>query len=404
MSENEDFAALLSEFERAHPGPGRRLPQLGDRVKGRILSLGPERAFVDLGAKAEGSIDLAELTDDDGQLTVQVGDPIEAVVISRDEQSGTLVLGSGSGRRPHDGVALEEAYRGQLPVQGLVTGVTKGGVEVQIAGARGFCPASQIDIRFVEDLQELVGQHLTFRITRYEGGRRVNLVVSRRAILEEEQQVRAAETRARLAVGAVLEGTVTALKDYGAFVDLGGVEGMVHVSELALERVTHPQDVLKVGQSVEVSVLRIEKTGNPKHPDKIALSIRALAPDPWEDVEQRFAVGSRVQGRVTRLQPFGVFVELAPGVEGLVHISELGAARRVAHPHEVVNAGDRVEATVLGVDVERRRISLSLDDSHPVETQANAPAKPPPAAQKDLGSFGEVLLESMKRQEKGRLK
>ena len=399
MTETEDFAALLGQFERAHAGPVKPAPQVGDRVRGRILSIGPERAFVDLGAKSEGVIEVAELTDAEGRLSVGVGDPVDAVVVSRDDQAGTLLLGRGTGRRFHDSAELEHAFRSQLPVEGLVTGVTKGGIEVQIAGQRAFCPGSQVDNRYVEDLQTFVGQRLTFRITRYQGGKRTNLVVSRRVLLEEEQKARAEEMRARLEVGAVLRGTVTALKDYGAFVDLGGLEGMVHVSELAYGRVTHPQDVLAVGQPVEVAVLRVEKTSDPKHPDRIALSIRALAGDPWQDVDQRFPVGMRVKGAVTRLQPFGAFVELAPGVEGLVHVSELGAGRRVTHPHEVVNPGDQVEATVLSIDVAKRRIGLSLDTARqvdPVELEAHAPAAHR-ESEETIGSLGERLREALSK-------
>jgi small subunit ribosomal protein S1 len=400
MSDTEDFAALLGEFERAHQGPPKSAPKVGDHVRGRVVSIGPERAFVDLGGKAEGAIDLPELTDAEGRLKVGLGDTVDAIVISKDEETGTLLLGSGGGRRFHDSAEVEHAFQNQLPVEGLVTGVTRGGVEVQVAGIRAFCPASQIDNRFVEDLEPYVGQRLSFRITRYQGGRRVNLVLSRRALLEEEQKARAAELRARLEVGAVLRGTVTAVKDYGAFIDLGGVEGMVHVSELAFERVKHPQDLLTVGQPVDVAVLRIEKSPDPRHPDRIALSLRALARDPWQDAAERFPVGARVKGTVTRLQPFGAFVEIAPGIEGLVHVSELGTGRRVAHPHEVVKPGEPVEATVLSVDVGKRRIGLSLDasrlaDAVEAEIRAYAPETP---AEKGIGTFGELLRETLSRQ------
>jgi small subunit ribosomal protein S1 len=199
----------------------------------------------------------------------------------------------------------------------------------------------------------------------------------------------------------VLKGTVTALKDYGAFVDLGGVEGMVHVSELAFGRVSHPKEVLSVGQRVEVAVLRIEKTADPKHPERIALSIRALAPDPWQEVERRFSVGARVKGTVTRLAPFGAFVELAPGVEGLVHVSELGAERRITHPHNVVKPGDPVEATVLSVDTAKRRMGLSLDldrapDASDPEARAYTVDQAPGSG---LGSFGERLREALDKKD-----
>jgi small subunit ribosomal protein S1 len=250
-------------------------------------------------------------------------------------------------------------------------------------------------------METFVGEHLSFYITRYEGGRHSNLVLSRRELLAEEQQALAESTRDRLEVGAVLPGTVTSLKEYGAFVDLGGIEGMVHISELSFGRVQHPQEVLSIGQQVEVAVLRIEKTDNPKHPEKIALSIRALSPDPWQDAAQQFPVDSRVKGTVTRLQPFGAFVELAPGIEGMVHVSELGADRRVGHPHEVLNLGDEVEARVLSVDLEKRRIALSLnitrkDDAKSAEADDYRQYQEP---KQSFGTLGDLLRESMKKKD-----
>ena len=399
MANTEDFETLLGQFERTHADAKKGEPQVGDRVHGAIVSIGPDRAYVSIGAKSEGVIELGELTDEQGELTVSVGDPIQSVVTGKDETTGMLLLGSHHGRRMHGSAELEQAYENQLPVEGQVTGITKGGLEIQIAGVRAFCPASQVDLRYVEDLESFVGQRLSFRITKYQGGRHIDLVVSRRALLEQEQQARAEQTRAQLEVGAVLSGTVTSLQDYGAFVDLGGVEGMIHVSELAFSRVKHPSELLSVGQELEVAVLRIEKTDNPRHPEKIALSLRALAKDPWQDAEERFPIGSRVKGTVTRLQPFGAFVELAEGMEGLIHISELGAGRRVSHPHEVINTGDTVEATVLSVDIDKRRIGLSLDTTrHP---GTNAPADvltEYKAPSQSLGTLGDLLRESMAKQ------
>ncbi len=402
MADKEDFETLLGQFEQQHAGAAKHEPRVGDKVRGRIVSIGRDSVFVDIGAKSEGAMAMDELTGADGKLSVGVGDSIEAVVTRLDERTGTLQLGGKGGRRVHGGAEIESAFQNHLPVEGLVAGVTKGGVEVQVAGVRAFCPASQLDLHYIEDMETFVGQRLSFRITRYEGGRRPNLVVSRRELLEEEQKILAEQTRARLDVGAVLSGTVTSLQDYGAFVDLGGVEGMVHISELAFGHVKHPKEILTVGQAVEVAVLRIDKTDNPKHPEKIALSIRALARDPWQDADGRFAVGVRVKGTVTRLQPFGAFIELEPGIEGMVHISELGAGRRVSHPHEVLNAGDMVEATVLSVDLEKRRIGLSLDTARQSEASAEADAfasykKTSEKQEKSIGSFGELLRESISK-------
>jgi small subunit ribosomal protein S1 len=281
-----------------------------------------------------------------------------------------------------------------IPVDGTVTEVVKGGLSVDVAGVRGFVPASQIDNRFVEDLTGYVGQKLTFRITRYEPGPRGNLVLSRRALLEEEQAKRAEVTRKNLVPGAVLRGTVTRLQPFGAFVDLGGIEGMVHISELGYARVEKPEDVLAVGQEVQVVVLKLEnvtdKKGRPQ--ERIALSLKALASDPWTEATSTLAEGTRLKGIVTRLQPFGAFVEIAPGVEGLVHISELGAGRRINHPKEVVQVGQPVEAVVLSIDPQARRLSLSMaasgdgtaeDFAAVTKSQAVSPAK--------LGTFADLF-------------
>jgi small subunit ribosomal protein S1 len=400
MSQTESFEDLLKQFDQTHPRSSTLEPAIGDQVSGVLVAIGDEYGFVDLGGKAEGRVELSSLKDADGNLTAAVGDRIQTQVTGKDEQTGMLLLGSQHGHRYHGIEEVERAYRQGLPVQGQVSAAVKGGVEVQVAGLRAFCPASQVDLRFIEDLGELVGQRLDFRITKLEGGRRPNLVLSRRALLEEELRQRAEQTRAQLREGAVLSGVVTSLKDYGAFVDLGGIEGMVHISELAFGHVKHPSEILTPGQTVEVSVLRIEPPAGPKGREKIALSIRALARDPWQDVARDFPVGRRVSGTVSRLQPFGAFVELGPGIDGLVHISELGAGRRVSHPSEVVSLGDQVEATVLGVDLERRRISLSLDEGKGGDLLVVTPEPKSAAVEaptKTLGSFGELLRESMNK-------
>jgi len=402
MSDTENFEELLKQFDQAHPTNPQGEPRVGQRVRGTLVSIGEDYAFVDLGGKAEGRMEVAALRDAEGEIKVSVGDQVEVAVTGKDPDSGTLLLGSQHGHKYHGLEEVQQAYSQGLPVQGQVTGAVKGGLEVQIAGLRAFCPASQADIRFVEDLSEFVGQRLDFRITKLEGGRRPNLVVSRRALLEEEQRLRAEATRAQLKEGAVFNGIVTSLKDYGAFVDIGGLEGMIHVSELAFGRVKHPNEVVQVGQKVEVAVLRIEPATGGRQPEKIALSIRALARDPWSDVEQRFPEGSRVSGTVSRLQPFGAFVELEPGLDGLVHVSELGVGRRINHPSEVLKVGDAVEASVLGVDRERRRISLTLDQTKgaqgAVESEVLEVAdrgRQQHQETETLGSFGALLKESL---------
>jgi small subunit ribosomal protein S1 len=350
--DEEDFAALLSQYEREHPDAARRKqPRVGETLHCRVVSIGKDAAFVDLGAKSEGMIDLGELRDADGKLTVAVGDELDATVVETEGEAGCVVLRRRLGRGPEARAELEQAHAHGIPVEGLVSAVVKGGLEVQVAGVRAFCPISQVEVRFVEDASPYVGQRLTFRITRYEP-RGPNVILSRRAILEEETRARAAETRARLGVGAVVEGTVSSLKDYGAFVDLGGLEGLLHVSEIGFARVAHPKEVLAVGQRVSVQILKIERSSEPERPEKISLSLKSLERDPWSDAAERFPEGVRVSGRVARLESFGAFVELAPGLEGLVHASELGGDRP--------SKGQQVTVTVLGVDVDKRRISLSM--------------------------------------------
>jgi small subunit ribosomal protein S1 len=388
---NEDFGALLAEFEKQSPQPSRRRrdPKIGETVKGRVVSIGHEAVFVDLGAKAEGMFDIVQLRDEGGKLRVAVGDEIEGRVVETAGKAGCIVLHAlGAGHIAK--AELEQAAALGLPVEGLVTGVNKGGVEVLVSGVRAFCPISQLDLRHVDDASVFVNQRLAFKISRYEPK---NLVLSRRALLEEEQQRAAATTRAKLEPGAILRGKVSSLKDYGAFIDLGGIEGMVHVSELGFARVAHPKDVLTVGQEVEVAVLRIEKGEGPKKPEKVALSLKSLEKDPWDDAVERFPEGARLGGTVARVEPFGAFVELARGLEGLVHVSELG--RKVSHPREVVKPGQAVQVTVLSVDRERRRIALSL--AAPGGGDDDEAIPPPPAAPQRLGTLGDLLKQKTKK-------
>jgi small subunit ribosomal protein S1 len=415
MTDDNDFEALLKELEKTEQAVAAR-PKVGDRVQGTIIEIGAEQLFVDIGGKAEATMELANLRETEGQLDKGVGDPIEATVTGIDPETGTLVLGTRHSRHAHGSEQLEAAFHSGTPVEGQITGTTKGGLEVQIAGQRAFCPASQADLRFIEDLSSLVGERSAFRITKFEGGRRLNLVVSRRAILEQEQAERAAQTRAKLEPGAVLSGTVVGLQPFGAFVDLGGMEGMIHISELALGRVRHPEEVLSIGQEIEVAVLKIEQTNNPKRPERIALSIRALAKSPWSDAAERYRPGTRVQGRIERLEPFGAFVELETGLTGLAHISELGAGRRIEHPKDVVQVGQQVDAVVVQVDTERRRIGLSLASERIAEGEAAVASPPAPTAaaarktaepesdgdsEAGLGTLGELLKAQLGRGDAG---
>lgn len=373
---SQDFGQILAEFEQqsAPSAPKKekdRESKGPQKVSGKILSIGEEWVFVDLGGKAEGRIAAAELKDAEGNLTVKEGDSLDATVTGTDPETGALLLqrragGKGKGKKPAEVVPeIRQAAEHNLPLEGLVTGLNKGGAEVQVYGMRAFCPLSQLDLRYVENPQQFVGQKLMFKVNRLEegnrGGRGPNIVLSRRQLLEEEQQTRASETREKLQVGAVLTGRVTSLTSYGAFIDLGGIEGMLHVSEIGHTRTTHPQDVFNVGDEVEVQVIKIEKGKDEKRPERISLSRRSLQADPWNEAASRFTEGMEVPGRVMRTETFGAFVELVPGLEGLVHISEMGAGRRLNHSREAVQPGQEVQVRVLGVDTARRRISLSMN-------------------------------------------
>jgi small subunit ribosomal protein S1 len=358
---SQDFGEILAEFEHKDGGEEtRKAPAVGEKVKGKILSIGETAAFVDLGGKSEGMIDLAQLRDAEGNLTVNVGDTLEATVTGNDPETGSLVLRRKAARGQEVAAELRQAHETGIPVDGVVTAINKGGAEVQVSGMRAFCPLSQLDLRYVEDPSQFVGQRLPFRVMRIEQGKtRPNIVLSRRALLEEEAETKAAETRSKLEVGSVLKGKVTSLASYGAFVDLGGLEGMLHVSEIGYSRLAHPNEVLQVGQELEVQVIKMEKGKDESRP-RISLSRRALERDPWKDVGERFPEGTEMTGRIMRTESFGAFVEIAPGIEGLVHISEMGAGRRLNHAKEAVQLGQDVKVRVLSVDPAKRRVSLSM--------------------------------------------
>jgi small subunit ribosomal protein S1 len=354
--DEEDFATL---FAASEAGAARR-PRMtaGELVRGRVIALGASSAFVEIGGKGEAVIDIAEFRDPDtGGLQLAVGDAIEATVIDDGRVSGTVVLKRTVGRGGHVPGELEQALAHGIAVEGLVAGETKGGFEIQIGAVRAFCPGSQIDRRRGA-AAAYVGQRLRFRVTKIEAGGR-NIVLSRRLLLEEEAAEQAEHTWERIQVGAVLQGRVSSVRDFGVFVDLGEVEGLIHVSELGHGRVSHPSEVLRPEQVVEVKVIKVEPGGEGNRP-RVGLSLRALEPDPWTTAPARFPVGATVSGVVRRLESFGAFVEIAPGLDGLVHVSKLALDRRVSHPRQIVSVGDAVEVTVVAVDAAQRRISLSM--------------------------------------------
>lgn len=391
----EDFAAMLAASEqvaRASGRPRRARFAIGDMVRGKVVSIGQEVTVIELPDGGEGTLETLELRDAQGEMTVAPGETIEARVVAFGEKQGfvTLRRGAGAGRGKS---SLTEAAATGLPVEGLITGVNKGGLDVDVGGVRGFLPISQLELRPVADPATYVGQRLSFRVTRYEEDRRgANLVLSRRALLEEESRALAAETRGKVVLGAVLPGVVTALKDFGAFVDVGGIEGLLPASEISFSRGTRPADVLTVGQSISVQVARIEKRDDPKRSLQISFSMKSLERDPWADVAATLRAGSVTQGKVMRVEPFGAFVELAPGVEGLLHISELGAKRPLRHAREAVKPGETLTVTVLAVEEERRRISLALGErSDGIDDEGRAAAVKASGSSGQMGTLGDLF-------------
>jgi len=359
----EDFASALASFEQEGGSQGVATSSFspGQTVRGAILSLDLEMAFVDLGLKSTAELPTDELTSADGELLFHVGDEIDAEVVGLDRATGTPRLRLlGRAHAPRSGgerrAAASELVVGQT-VQGLVTAANKGGVEVEVGSKRAFCPFSQLSDQRVEDATSFVGQRFAFQITRIEEGGR-NLVLSRRALLDAEKAESMAITRAGLSVGSVFRGRVTAMADFGVFVELGGgLEGLVHVSEISHQRIKHPQEKVAVGDLLEVKVQKIEQGRDGR--DRISLSHKALERDPWLEAQSRFHEGVVLRGLVRRLDTFGAFVELEPGVEGLLHISELGRGRRLNHPREVLKLGQEIDVQVKGLDAEKRRISLA---------------------------------------------
>jgi small subunit ribosomal protein S1 len=351
---HDEFAKLLatSADPKSHGA--------GQVVRGTIVQIGDSDVLVDIGGKSEAAIARAELTGKDGELTVKVGDPLEATVISTDGNVRLSRRMAVSGGRHKDAAreALLEAFRNRVPVQGRVTASIKGGYEVQVSGVRGFCPFSQIDVRRQEDPTLYFNKTFDFLIKEYEPRKR-NLILSRRTLIEAEAKKHEQEFRSSLAEGAVLKGTVASLQDFGAFVDLGpGVQGLLHVSEISHARVENPRDVLTVGQAVDVQVLRLDKKKG-----KISLTRKPLEQDPWTDVESRFHQGQVMTSKVVRVAEFGAFLELAPGVDGLLHVSELASLRgagRQAEAASLVKAGEEIKVQIMKVDAARRRISLGI--------------------------------------------
>jgi len=345
---DENFEDLFNEFlERVDIVEGAV-------VEGTVVSIQGDAALIDVGLKAEGRIALREFTPPGGQPTVAVGDKVEVFVERLENRNGETVLSREKAQREEVWNQLEAAFENSDRVKGYIVQRVKGGFTVNLGGAYAFLPGSQVDIRPVRDVTPLMGDEHEFRILKMDR-RRGNIVVSRRSVLEDERADQRAELIAGLTEGQVLDGVVKNITDYGAFVDLGGLDGLLHVTDISWCRINHPTEALSIGQTVRVQVIRF----NPET-QRISLGMKQLEADPWEGVGAKYPVGARFKGRVTNITDYGAFVELEPGIEGLVHVSEMSWTRKNVHPGKIVSTSQEVDVEVLDVDSDKRRISLGI--------------------------------------------
>ena len=343
----ESFGDLLAEFEKTHV---RREESGQKQLKGTVISTSPEQVFVDIGFKVEGVLPRSAF--ENNADSVKPGDPVLVSVTGRNEE-GYYELSRFKVAQPTDWSSLEAAFEQKTAVVGTVTGVVKGGLTVDV-GVRAFLPASRSGTRDAAEMEKLIGQPVTVRITKLDVTDE-DVVVDRRVVLEEQARVSAEGRYAALKEGDVLSGTVRTLMPYGAFVDLGGIDGLLHISDIAWTRIAKPEDLLEVGQQLQVKLLKIDPETR-----KISLGLKQLQPEPWETVPQRYQVGQRVTGTATRVLEFGAFVELEPGVEGLIHVSEMSWAKKIRIASDVIKPGDQVDAVILAIKPDERRISLGL--------------------------------------------
>src|SRR5947209_7443831 len=343
-----DFAALLDE------SMGGRDFMEGQVVQGKVVAIEKDIAIIDVGLKTEGRVSLKEFGDEEGKPPIKVGDNVEVFLERVANAMGEAVLWRDKARREEAWTRLEAIYERNEPVNGSIVGRVKGGFTVDLGGASAFLPGSQVDIRPVRDVGPLMGREQPFAILKMDRPRG-NIVVSRRAILEEARAEQRTELVSQLQEGEVREGVVKNITDYGAFVDLGGIDGLLHVTDMSWKRVSHPSQVLAVGDTVKVQIVKI-------NPDtqRISLGMKQLQSDPWDGVEAKYPPGAKLTGRITNITDYGAFVELEAGVEGLVHVSEMSWTKKNVHPGKIVSTSQEVDVVVLDVDPSKRRVSLGL--------------------------------------------
>jgi small subunit ribosomal protein S1 len=361
----EDFESLLAESYSDNPASE------GSVVKGRVVSIENDFAIIDVGLKTEGKIAVKEFAQPGKASEVKVGDTVEVYLERIENAMGEAVLSRDKARREEAWTRLEQMANKNERVDGVIFGRVKGGFTVDLGGAVAFLPGSQVDVRPIRDVGPLMNISQPFQILKMDR-RRGNIVVSRRAIMEETRAEQRSELVQNLAEGQVVEGMVKNITDYGAFVDLGGIDGLLHVTDIAWKRVNHPSDVLHVGQTVKVQIIRI----NPET-QRISLGMKQLDKDPWEVVTERYPIGARVKGKVTNITDYGAFVELEDGIEGLIHVSEMSWTKKNVHPGKILSTTEPVEVQVLDIDSAKRRISLGLKQTQKNPWEAFADKYPP---------------------------
>ena len=345
----------------------------GEVVRGTVMKIAGEQVIVDIGYKSEGTIALEEFREAKGDITVQPGDEIDVMIESTENELGTVVLSKHKADMKRAWHSIAQASKQDQVVEGTIVARVKGGLSVDI-GVKAFLPGSQVDLRPVKNLDAMIGQRFKFKIIKF-NEKRGNIVLSRRALLEKERETLKKETIANLEEGKIVDGIVKNITDYGAFIDLGGLDGLLHITDMSWGRINHPSELFQVGDEVKVKVIKYD----PKT-ERVSLGFKQITPDPWTEAGGKYPPATRVNGKVVSLTDYGAFVELEPGIEGLIHISEMSWTKRVKHPSQVVNVGDPVEAAVLDIDVENKRISLgmkqvmdnpwkTLEEKYPVGTK-----------------------------------
>jgi small subunit ribosomal protein S1 len=388
-TENESEESFEDLLKQSTVAPVRLNP--GEKVKTEVIKITDEWVFIDLGAKSEGSISADEFLDEEGRVTLKEGDKIDAYFLSsrNNEMLFTTRL-SGATTGPE---LLEEAYYNGIPVEGFVEKEVKGGFEVKLGGnIRAFCPFSQMGLKRVESSEEYSGRHMTFKVIEYaEKGRKI--IVSNRVILEEELKEQKNALRESLKEGMIVSGEITSIRIFGAFVDIGGLEGLIPISEISWGRIEDISGSLAIGQKVDVAIKKLDWEN-----DRFSFSLKDVLPDPWSNIDLKYPEGSRHRGKVSRLVPYGAFVTLEPGIDGLIHISELGKSKRINHPREILEENQVLDVKIAKVDEDENRLSLTLISEEPSEDQSDDYKKHLSAAGKSsgsLGTLGDILRDKM---------